>query len=808
MGIFLGILAFFGFGILWNGFLRLENDEIIEQTHRIRNRVQGEVKFIATKLGDWAAWDDMYDYAKSKSKVFEKANLAPYDSIANLGQDLLVVLDRKHNVIRALQNDPVQHIPVPLNSNFERQFEHTSAFSKTFLTNTDPAKYSSGIMKVDGQVWLLAARPITTTNKFGEYRGFLILGRQVTRELISEWALDLEMSIDTFQVDKIPNFKANELPNREPILTRVQDSRQVNSITWFEDFQGKPSFAIQGFFTREIVAHGSTTIWTIAGIVSLATLLITVVIMYSLEHVVIKRVSRLRRDSQRIANTHDNSVRLTVTGNDEIASLGESINKMVDMINERTAQIREIMQNAKFGLFITDSNGIILRGHTRSCNDLIGLGITGLHAGKALQFAGENLEFFKMVFEQLNEDFIPAEVTLNQLPKRVFCAGKTISISASPVRDQSGKVARVLFSLIDATIQVETERENEENKTLLSVLKARTGFHSLIRQLKSELNDIQAELSEPEQLNARMRLHTFNGNFRSFGLHHLSEIVSTTEAKSMISVADIKKIETNTRAWVAKYETILGVRWDQSSGRETHEVSDAALTQLENSVNASESVGEEAKGFIHSFAKYARAKPLFELLVPATTLAKDLSLRLGKNATLLIQGGDIRVNPAHVQHLLDAIPHLIRNALDHGIELPSERLVLQKAAEATIYITVESLTSNVLRLTFNDDGRGIDPDKIGDIAIKKGLTSRDKVDQMNPREKMELILLPGFTSQFEVTEVSGRGIGMSAVKTIIEENLRGEFKIDSIRGQGTTITMTIPIESVELTKFGDKLAAA
>ena len=278
----------------------------------------------------------------------------------------------------------------------------------------------------------------------------------------------------------------------------------------------------------------------------------------------------------------------------------------------------------------------------------------------------------------------------------------------------------------------------------------------------------------------------------------LSQIISDAENRAEIRLADIKKIETSTRAWVAKFETVTGVRWDQNAAKATHEITESNLQLFEREIAFSSTVSDETKTYVAAFGKFTRAKKLGEIFSPLTTLTLDVAKSLGKRAVLVVEGAEIRVNQDAIQPLIDAIPHLIRNALDHGIETMAERLEAKKQDVATLYISIEKLGHQKLRISFSDDGRGIYPDKIAAAAIRKGLLSAAAADKLSDVEKSNLILLPGFTSATEITDISGRGIGLSAVKELIENKLSGKFSLESQPGSGTKISMEITVETIEM----------
>jgi sensor domain CHASE-containing protein len=789
-GLFLAVTGIAGFGVLWRGFLRLESHEIEREALRVRSKFDSEIKSTQIKLNDWASWDDMYDYALTKSRKFETSNLLPYSSLANLGHDVMVVTDRHHNIINALRNDTANGVAAALDPVFSAKISGDKGFREFFMNPARPS--AAGYIKDGDNLWILTSRHITRTNGSGESAGILFLGRLVTPEVIQSWSHDLHMEFA--RDERHSGFAAHDTL----VLQAVESYETITATTEFKDYLGQHAFSIKARFKRDLMAQGRFTIWSMAWIIVAGTSLLTAVLLWLLKGSILNRLTSLSAQTATIGRTTRRGEHVFVTGSDEIGDLAASINQMLDVIEERTTQIKEIIQHASFGMFITDTNGKILRGHTKSCGDLLGLGISGLPLSRALHLPREQEQLIELTFDQLRDDIVPAEISLNQLPKRVHQNGKVIAIHGSPIREPSGRLVRVLFSLVDVTSEVDTERENTENKTLISVLRAKTGFSNLIRHTKSELTDILKTLDEPGQIQARMKLHTLNGNLRTFGLKVLSRIISDAESLAEIRVADIKKIETSTRAWVAKFETVTGVRWDQNAAKATHEIAESSLQSFERGIASSSTVSDETKTYVAAFGKFTRAKKLGEIFSPLTTLTLDVAKSLRKRAVLVVEGAEMRVNQDAIQPLVDAIPHLIRNALDHGIETTTERLEAKKQDVATLYISVEKLADQGLRVSFSDDGRGIYPDKIATAAIRKGLITAAAAEKLSEVEKSHLILLPGFTSADEITDVSGRGIGLSAVKELIESKLAGKFSLESQPGLGTKITMDIPVEAIEM----------
>lgn len=171
-------------------------------------------------------------------------------------------------------------------------------------------------------------------------------------------------------------------------------------------------------------------------------------------------------------------------------------------------------------------------------------------------------------------------------------------------------------------------------------------------------------------------------------------------------------------------------------------------------------------------------------------IVRDMSKKLNKDVELIIKGEDTEVDKNIIDHLSDPLMHLIRNAMDHGIEEDEERAKAGKNQRGSIILEAKETGGEVV-ITVTDDGRGLDKDKILDKAREKGLAATSN-HEYSEREIYSFIMLPGFSTNEEVTEYSGRGVGMDVVKKNIEQ-VGGNIFIDSSIGKGTSIMIKIPL---------------
>ncbi len=170
-------------------------------------------------------------------------------------------------------------------------------------------------------------------------------------------------------------------------------------------------------------------------------------------------------------------------------------------------------------------------------------------------------------------------------------------------------------------------------------------------------------------------------------------------------------------------------------------------------------------------------------------LVRDLSAELGKEIDLATQGEDTELDKTVIDQLGDPLVHLIRNAIDHGIESPNDRVLAGKSPRGTVRLAAQHSGSNVV-ITIDDDGRGIDHDAVRSKALERGLIGPDTT--LSDGEILDLIFLPGFSTASTITSVSGRGVGMDVVKRHFD-TLRGQVHLASTPGRGTRVTLTLPL---------------
>lgn len=202
-----------------------------------------------------------------------------------------------------------------------------------------------------------------------------------------------------------------------------------------------------------------------------------------------------------------------------------------------------------------------------------------------------------------------------------------------------------------------------------------------------------------------------------------------------------------------------------------------------------------------------RMLPVSDVFERFPRLVRDLARRLNKRIELKIVGEETAADKTIIEALGDPLLHLVRNAIDHGIESPEQRLAAGKPEAATIQLKAFQERDQVV-IEVSDDGSGIDPMAVRLRAFEKGMIAEDKVDVLSDQEAINLIFLPGFSTSEEISDLSGRGVGLDVVRAAVEK-FSGQLMLSSHKGEGTLVRLSLPLSMavarVMLVEIGDAL---
>lgn len=228
---------------------------------------------------------------------------------------------------------------------------------------------------------------------------------------------------------------------------------------------------------------------------------------------------------------------------------------------------------------------------------------------------------------------------------------------------------------------------------------------------------------------------------------------------------------------------LTSLRADILAGRtdsETLQALDQAVSQLDLLVSD-----------LQNSVMKTRMQPIGRLFQKYPRIARDLARQLGKDVELALIGEETEVDKTMIEDLADPLIHLIRNAVDHGVEGPEERLLAGKPAKSVVRLEARQEGDHIV-LIIADDGHGISPERIRAKAVEKNIISEEEANTLDDRQSLNLIFLPGFSTMAQASAVSGRGVGMDVVKTNIQK-LNGSIDIRSEPGKGSVFIISLPL---------------
>lgn len=271
-------------------------------------------------------------------------------------------------------------------------------------------------------------------------------------------------------------------------------------------------------------------------------------------------------------------------------------------------------------------------------------------------------------------------------------------------------------------------------------------------------------------------------------------------AKAQAATGDAHKSSSTIRVDHEKLDHLMNLIGELIINRNRYTLIARSLEGNEDSVNIPE-VAQSLSETTYAMARISddlqdtimkvRMVPVSSVFSRFPRLVRDLSRKSGKEVDLIMEGEETELDKSVVEVIGDPLVHLIRNSVDHGIEPENDRVAVGKPAKGKVTLRAFH-KGNSVAIEIEDDGKGIDPAKMREVAIKKGIITPEEAAQMDDREAIELIFAPGFSSAETITDISGRGVGMDVVRTNIK-NLKGSVSTFSELGKGTRFTLSLPL---------------
>lgn len=335
------------------------------------------------------------------------------------------------------------------------------------------------------------------------------------------------------------------------------------------------------------------------------------------------------------------------------------------------------------------------------------------------------------------------------------------------------------YALIDAAFQ-------ELNKELMSQSDQKVDVETVFKEKAKQEEDLSTNVVKETQIVE---------DTSKVEVAEASQIATTKETTKS-QAASVASTET-IRIDVSRVENLMNLSGELVLGRNrleqitrnllAGELTKENLKELEETTSQIDFITSE----IQASVMRMRMIPIGKLFQKAPRIVRDLSKQFKKKIQLVMEGEETEIDKGIIDELSDPLVHMLRNACDHGIESPEERVKLGKPEVGTVYLGAEQEGNNIV-IKISDDGRGMDPEKLKSKAIEKGLITPEEASQMSDKEAFQLIFQPGFSTAQIISNVSGRGVGMDVVRTNILK-LKGMIDIESEKGVGTTFIIKLPL---------------
>jgi len=496
-------------------------------------------------------------------------------------------------------------------------------------------------------------------------------------------------------------------------------------------------------------------------------------------------------------------------------SLKEYSSSLEEKVEDRAKDLKNLLENLGQGFMVFDNDGIVQPGCSNVTLQLFGCDPTNKKFSEVLQYKKDD----KVALESWIKNVWKGKISFREMaplgPSSFEKFERYVELEYRPIfveeRGSSKKLERVICIASDKTKERDLEkladREKSQAHMVLKIISDRNGFQSMIREVKRNITDIKRDIIEKNEKidlkNIFRIMHTSKGAFSSYSMKELSSLAHRFEdqileiEKNDINLDEDSKMFNNLRTKINYLEEKLENFLEENKlifegGNESGDDlrQDKLLERFKKFIIDKE--GSESKIY-QDFSGEFYSKKISECFERFFPIVKELEERLGKVLDLKIESSPIKINYQFYEPFILSCIHIFRNCADHGIEDTEERIANGKTPMGYITIRFKKVMSDKLQIAIKDDGRGITPKRIKDIAISKDILSAKEANNLPDSKILQLIFHEDFSTKNEVTEFSGRGVGLSAVLVEVKK-LNGNILVASKEGAGTSFMISLPLK--------------
>ena len=507
----------------------------------------------------------------------------------------------------------------------------------------------------------------------------------------------------------------------------------------------------------------------------------------------------------------DAKYRLTEDGQDEITSLSVKINSMLNLIDQSTEQVKKTSQTISTmlnsvtqGFFLFNQNGHIDETYSKACEKLFDDVPKGQHISTLFKVPKSDMDDW---LDHLYSDVIDFHSMAELAPGHIQNKnGQHIHLKYQPVRNEKNELVSVVCIASDVTKEVQAQKELYSQKMfaerVTKIARNKNDFLNFVNDTRKIFIQNEKALlqSQPDMAAVYRYVHTIKGAAGAFSFEKLftvahefeNQIAERKNQNPLLASANSPsfleknlEMKESFEATLAEHSNLLGE--SVQDGENRIEIPYSRLKEFYSLIEYAESHQKLKTRFIKDFV----SQPVSKSFDYYNEVISHLAEKLGKDiAPIRYQNPDLMICHEPYRQLFNSLIHVFRNIADHGIESPIEREEIGKSPQGEIavhFFRVNKSQQSFLKIEIQDNGRGIQVEKIKSKLQEKGFST----DGLTDHQLIQKIFESGFSTSDEVTETSGRGVGMDAVKTACLD-MGGTCEIESKLGEGTKLVLMVP----------------
>jgi signal transduction histidine kinase len=482
---------------------------------------------------------------------------------------------------------------------------------------------------------------------------------------------------------------------------------------------------------------------------------------------------------------------IRVSTSDEIGELAGAFNEMtkslrrtITELDGRNRDMRLVLDNVDQGLLTIDRSGIVSPEHSAVVTKWFGVPSA---SESFAQYIGRTdpraAILFELQWEELLEDTLPRELLLYQLPKRLVGGERSFELSYIPITTGNDQIAKLLIVITDITSQLAAERAEAEQREVVTmferIMRDKSGVIDFLLEAETQVQELTGATRAPLE-EIKRKLHTLKGNAGVYGMHGLAMLCH--EIETHMAESEGGDLPDADRAALAQAWTRTEQRLSSFLGKadpriviDDEEYACVLRALLE---------GAPRVEVIRTIRDW-KMEPAIERLDRIADQVRDLAKRLQKKVDVDVDGAGLRLPREEWATFWASFTHVVRNAVDHGLESEEERRNAGKSERGKIRLAV-ARTGRSIQIEIADDGRGIDWEKVAARARAASLPASRSEDLV------AALFADGISTRETVSDLSGRGVGLAAAKEACER-LGGYVAVESVPGRGTAFRFHLPI---------------